>query len=605
MAPAKKSKRKGKAKPARSAKKTKAKAAKKTAKKAVKKTAKKPAVRSKGKLLGMKHKASAKVTSGSYRVGGVSIRAPRGPRFDEILTKEALGFVAELHKKFEKRRADLMDARLKRQSRFDKGELPDFLNETRKIRESDWKIGKLPKDLLDRRVEITGPVDRKMVVNALNSGAEVFMADFEDACSPSWQNLIEGQINLKDRWEGKIDFTDPQTKKEYKLGAKLATLVVRPRGWHLVEDHVTVGGKPVSGALFDFALYLFHCAKKARDAGSGPYFYLPKIEGHQEAKLWNDVFVFAQRKLRMPKGTIKATVLIETLPAAFEMDEILYELRDHICGLNCGRWDYIFSFIKRLGKNKRFLTPDRGVMTMDRAFLRAYSLLLIRTCHRRGAFAMGGMAAQIPVKGDAVKNEAAFTKVRQDKEREAGDGHDGTWVAHPDLVPIASEVFNRLMKTPNQLDKLRRDVQVTRDQMLEMHSGERTEDGLRQNIRVGIQYIEAWLRGRGAVPLYHLMEDAATAEISRAQVWQWLYHRAKLADGREVTSELFDAVLKDEMAKVRDAIGHQAYDAGRFREAIDLFREMSLAHDFAEFLTIPAYKLITTTKPSNANSCDV
>jgi malate synthase len=597
MAPAKKSKRKGKAKPARTAKKkTKAKASKRPVKKAV---------RSKGKLVGKKIKSSPKVTSGSYRVGGASIRAVRGHRFDEILTKEALAFVTELHKKFEKKRAELIDARTKRQSRFDKGELPDFLNETRKIRESDWKIGKLPKDLNDRRVEITGPVDRKMVVNALNSGAEVFMADFEDACSPSWQNLIEGQINLKDRWDGKIDFTDSQTGKQYKLGQKLATLVVRPRGWHLMEDHVTVGGKPVSGALFDFALYFFHCAARARAAGSGPYFYLPKIESHQEAKLWNDVFVFAQRKLKMPKGTIKATVLIETLPAAFEMDEILYELRDHIAGLNCGRWDYIFSFIKRLGKNKRFLTPDRGVMTMDRAFLRAYSLLLIRTCHRRGAFAMGGMAAQIPVKGDAVKNEAAFTKVRQDKEREAGDGHDGTWVAHPDLVPVASEVFNRLMKTPNQLDKLRRDVQVTRDQMLEMHAGERTEEGLRQNIRVGIQYIEAWLRGRGAVPLYHLMEDAATAEISRAQVWQWLYHRAKLADGREVSQELFEAVLKDEMSKVRDAIGHSAYDSGRFKEAINLFREMSLAHDFAEFLTIPAYKLITTTKASNANSCEV
>jgi malate synthase len=606
MASAKKSKRKAKKKAKQKAagpKKTKARTAGKPAKKAVKKAAKKAPA--KGKLLGKKHASSPKVTSGVYRVGGVSIRAARGPRFDEILTKEALGFVAELHKKFEKKRAELIDARTKRQSRFDKGELPDFLNETRKVRESDWKIGKLPKDLIDRRVEITGPVDRKMVVNALNSGAEVFMADFEDACSPSWQNLIEGQINLKDRWDGKIDFTDSQTGKEYKLGSKLATLVVRPRGWHLMEDHVTVGGKPVSGALFDFALYFFHCAKRAKEAGSGPYFYLPKIESHQEARLWNDVFVFAQRKMKMPKGTIKATVLIETLPAAFEMDEILYELREHIAGLNCGRWDYIFSFIKRLGKNKRFLTPDRGVMTMDRAFLRAYSLLLIRTCHRRGAFAMGGMAAQIPVRGDAVKNEAAFTKVRQDKEREAGDGHDGTWVAHPDLVPIASEVFNRLMKTPNQLDKLRRDVQVTRDQMLEMHSGERTEDGLRQNIRVGIQYIEAWLRGRGAVPLYHLMEDAATAEISRAQVWQWLYHRAKLADGREVTQELFESVLKDEMAKVRDAVGHDAYDKGRFAEATALFRDMSLAHDFAEFLTIPAYKLITTTRSSNANSCDI
>ncbi len=595
MAPAKKSKRKGKAKPARAV-------AKKTKKKAAPAKAK-----SRGKLLGKsKPKAVPKVTKGAaYRIGGAGIHAVRGPRFDEILTKEALAFITELHKKFEKKRADLIERRTVRQSRFDKGELPDFLAETRKIRESDWKIGKLPKDLIDRRVEITGPVDRKMVVNALNSGAEVFMADFEDACSPSWDNLIEGQINLKDRWDGKIDFTDPVTKKEYKLRSKLATLVVRPRGWHLMEDHVTVGGKPVSGSLFDFGLYFFHCAQQSRAAGSGPYFYLPKIESHQEAKLWNDVFIFAQRKLKIPKGTIKATVLIETLPAAFEMDEILYELRDHIAGLNCGRWDYIFSFIKRLGKNKRFLTPDRGVMTMDRAFLRAYSLLLIRTCHRRGAFAMGGMAAQIPVRGDAVKNEAAFTKVRQDKEREAGDGHDGTWVAHPDLVPIASEVFNRMMRTPNQLDKLRRDVQVTRDQMLEMHSGERTEEGLRQNIRVGIQYIEAWLRGRGAVPLYNLMEDAATAEISRAQVWQWLYHRAKLADGREVTQELFDNVLRDEMARVREAISPAVYDQGRFVEAIGLFRDMSLAHDFAEFLTLPAYKLITSPRPTNANSCEV
>jgi malate synthase len=621
MAPAKKKSRSGQkaGKKARNKVSVASKAARKpavrTAKARVSRTAKaaktkpgktKQALPGRGKLLGKKTpKPAKKVTRGSYRIGGAAIHAARGPRFDEILTKDAINFVSELHKKFEKKRRHLMDLRAERQARFDKGELPDFLAETRKIREEDWKIAKLPKDLLDRRVEITGPVDRKMVVNALNSGAEVFMADFEDACSPSWANLIDGQINLKDRWENRIDFTDPQNKKDYKLREKTATLLVRPRGWHLVEEHVTVGGEPVSGALFDFALYLFHCGQKSRDAGSGPYFYLPKLESHLEARLWNEVFVFAQKKLKMPKGTIKATVLIETLPAAFEMDEILYELREHIAGLNCGRWDYIFSFIKRLGKNKRFLTPDRGVMTMDRAFLRAYSLLLIRTCHRRGAFAMGGMAAQIPVRGDPVKNEAAFAKVRQDKEREAGDGHDGTWVAHPDLVPVASEVFNRLMKTPNQLDKLRRDVQVQRDQLLEMHSGERTEEGLRQNIRVGIQYIEAWLRGRGAVPLYNLMEDAATAEISRAQVWQWLYHRAKLADGREVTAELFESVLDDEMAKVRQAIGPATYDAGRFKEAIDLFRDMSLSLEFEEFLTLPAYRLITTKRGSNANSCEI
>jgi malate synthase len=430
------------------------------------------------------------------------------------------------------------------------------------------------------------------VINALNSGAEVYMADFEDACSPSWENLIDGQINLKDRWAGKIDFVDPLTKKSYKLNDKLAVLLVRPRGWHLLEDHVTVDGASISGALFDFGLYFFHNAKRTIASGTGPYFYLPKLETHHEARLWNEVFVFAQSKLGLPNGTIKATVLIETLPAAFEMDEILYEMRDHITGLNCGRWDYIFSFIKRLGKNKRFLTPDRAAMTMDKAFLHAYSLLLIRTCHRRGAFAMGGMAAQIPVKGDASANEAAFKKVRADKEREAGDGHDGTWVAHPDLVPVAEEVFHRMVKTPNQLDKLRNDVKITRDQLLEMHQGERTEEGLRLNIRVGVQYIEAWLRGRGAVPLYHLMEDAATAEISRSQVWQWIYHRARLADGREVTPDLFESILDDEMEKVRRAIGPTTYDSGRFEDAVELFKEMSLALEIEEFLTIPAYRLI-------------
>jgi malate synthase len=531
-------------------------------------------------------------SSNGPKVAGVVITGEMLPGFNEILTAPALEFLAELHRKFDSTRKKLLARRTDRQHRFDAGELPDFLPETKNIREQGWKIAPLPKDLLDRRVEITGPVDRKMVVNALNSGAEVYMADFEDACSPSWGNLIDGQINLKDRWANKVDFVDPKTKKVYKLNDKVATLLVRPRGWHLLEDHMTVDGEAMSGALFDFGLYLFHNAKRTLAAGTGPYFYLPKIESHFESRLWNDVFVHAQTKLGIPTSTIKATVLIETLPAAFEMDEILYEMRDHITGLNCGRWDYIFSFIKRLGKNKRFLTPDRAVMTMDKAFLQAYSLLLIRTCHRRGAFAMGGMAAQIPVKGDPAANEEAFKKVRIDKEREAGNGHDGTWVAHPDLVPVAEEVFHRLMKTPNQLDKLRNDVHVTRDQLLEMHTGERTEAGLRLNIRVGVQYIEAWLRGRGAVPLYHLMEDAATAEISRTQVWQWIYHRAKLADGREVTPDLFQAVLEDEIEKVRQAIGPTTYDTGRFEEAVELFSEMSLALEFEEFLTIPAYRLI-------------
>jgi len=537
-------------------------------------------------------KTAARAAPAAPKVGGVKIGGEMGPRFDEILTPAALQFLAELHRKFEGTRKQLLARRVDRQHRFDAGELPDFLPETRHIREQGWKVASLPKDLLDRRVELTGPVDRKMVINALNSGAEVYMADFEDACSPSWENLIDGQINLKDRWAGKLDFVDSQTKKSYKLNDKPAVLMVRPRGWHLLEDHVIIDGASIAGALFDFGLYFFHNAKRTIGAGTGPYFYLPKLESHHEARLWNDVFAFAQSKLGLPLGTIKATVLIETLPAGFEMDEILYEMRDHITGLNCGRWDYIFSFIKRLGKNKRFLTPDRAAMTMDKAFLHAYSLLLIRTCHRRGAFAMGGMAAQIPVKGDASANEAAFKKVRADKEREAGDGHDGTWVAHPDLVPVAEQVFHRLMKTPNQLDKLRQDVKITRDQLLEMHQGERTEEGLRLNIRVGVQYIEAWLRGRGAVPLYNLMEDAATAEISRSQVWQWIYHRARLADGREVTPGLFESILDDEMEKVRQAIGPTTYDSGRFEDATDLFREMSLALEIEEFLTIPAYRLI-------------
>ncbi len=536
--------------------------------------------------------AKSQVKSPFPSVQGVAVRGAAGLRFDEILTRNALAFVADLHRRFDATRKRLLARRGERQRRFDSGELPDFLAETKQVRDGNWKVAPIPKDLQDRRVEITGPVDRKMVINALNSGADVYMADFEDATSPTWANLIEGQINLKDYWAGRLTYVEPQTGKRYAPGRERAVLMVRPRGWHLNEEHVIVDNEPVSGALFDFALYLFHNWKRFGPAKTGAYFYLAKIENHLEARLWNEVFLHAAQKLGLAKGAIKATVLIETLPAAFEMDEILYELREHVAGLNCGRWDYIFSFIKRLGKNKRFLTPDRGTMTMDRAFLRAYSLLLIKTCHRRGAFAMGGMAAQIPVRGDTRKNEAAFAKVRADKEREAHDGNDGTWVAHPDLVPIAKQVFDKLMPKPNQLAKLRADVKVARDQLLEVHTGERTEAGLKQNIRVGIQYIEAWLRGRGAVPLYDLMEDAATAEISRAQVWQWLYHRAKLADGREVTADLFRDILTDEMAKLRQSIGPTNYDLGRFPEAIQLFTDMSLALEFEEFLTVPAYRLI-------------
>src|SRR5580693_6792647 len=524
-------------------------------------------------------------------VAGVEINAESSGRQDEILSAEALAFIARLHRRFNRRRLELLVRRMERQEDFDAGKLPDFLPDTKSIREGDWTVAKIPADLLDRRVEITGPVDRKMIVNALNSGAKVFMADFEDASSPVFANMVEGQANLKDRWAGRIDFTDPTSGKAYALKTETAALMVRPRGWHLPERHVVVDGEAMSGSLFDFGLYVFHSAKAQIAQGATPAFYLPKLESHLEARLWNDVFSDAERELGVPHGTFKATILIETLPAAFEMDEILHELRDHIVGLNCGRWDYIFSFIKRLGKKPAFLTPDRSEMTMGKAFLNAYSLLLIKTCHRRGAFAMGGMAAQIPVKGDKQANEAAFAKVRADKEREAGNGHDGTWVAHPDLVPVAMEVFNRMMPEKNQLSKKRDDVTITREQMLKVHDGERTEAGLRENIRVGVQYIEAWLRGRGAVPLYNLMEDAATAEICRTQIWQWVNQGAKLADGRAVTADLFKTLLDEEMAGLKATLG-AAYEGGRFAEAIRIFADMSLSPECEEFLTLPAYEVL-------------
>ncbi|MBN9021718.1 MAG: malate synthase A, partial [Rhizobiales bacterium] len=442
-------------------------------------------------------------------VAGVELRGAWGPRYEEVLNDDTVAFLVQLQRKFNPTRLRLLRRREARQQEFDAGALPDFLPETREVRERDWVVAPIPQDLQDRRVEITGPVDRKMIINALNSGAKVFMADFEDASSPTWANMVEGQINLHDRWEDRIDFTDPQNGKDYKLADDPAVLIVRPRGWHLPEEHLFVDGQPMSGSLFDFGLYVYLNARLALAAGSGPYFYLPKMESHLEARLWNDAFTFAEEALGIPHGSIKATVLIETLPAAFEMDEILFEMRDHIVGLNCGRWDYIFSFIKKLANNQAYVLPDRGQVVMGKAFLRAYSLLLIRTCHRRGAFAMGGMAAQIPVKNDPAANEAAFAKVRADKEREAGDGHDGTWVAHPDLVPVAMEVFDRLMPQPNQLSKLREDVSMTAKDLLEVHEGTRSEAGFRENIRVGVQYIEAWLRGRGAVPIYNMMEDAA------------------------------------------------------------------------------------------------
>lgn len=523
---------------------------------------------------------------------GVVVTGAIRPRYDEILGPQALQFIAELHRKFEATRKRLIAARAAIQKRYDGGALPDFLPDTRQIREGDWKVAPIPGDLLDRRVEITGPVDRKMMINALNSGANVYMADFEDANSPTWDNNIEGQINLKDRWTDRLAFTDPATRKSYAVGPDPAVLMVRPRGWHLLEQHVEVDGEPISGSLFDFGLAVFHNARAQVAKRTGPYFYLPKLESHLEARLWNDVFVLAQERLDIPRGAIKATVLIETLPAAFEMDEILWELRDHIVGLNAGRWDYIFSFVKKFARNSKFVLPDRSQVVMGKAFLRAYALLLIKTCHRRGAFAMGGMAAQIPIKNNHTANQAAFAKVRADKEREASDGHDGTWVAHPDLVPVAKQVFDRLMPTANQLDRPRDDVTTTRDMLLEVHQGTKTEAGFRENIRVGVQYIEAWLRGRGAVPIYNLMEDAATAEISRAQIWQWLAFSAVLENGVMVTPEFFERLLKEEMDRVRAEIGAATYARGRFPEAIELFRKLSLSPQFEEFLTTPAYQLI-------------
>lgn len=520
---------------------------------------------------------------------GIVVTGAAGPRYDEILTAEALDFLAGLHRAFEAERRRLLAARAERQRAFDAGAAPDFLPETAAVRAADWRVAPIPADLQDRRVEITGPVDRKMVINALNSGARVYMADFEDACSPLWSNVVEGQINLKDRWQGTLDFTDPVSGKAYALGDSPAVLMVRPRGWHLVEAHIQVDGDPVAGGLVDFGLYFFHNARALAARGTGPYFYLPKLESHREARLWNDVFLAAQDKLGIAAGTIKATVLIETLPAAFEMDEILYELREHIAGLNCGRWDYIFSAIKCLREHADFVLPDRAQVVMGKAFLGAYAKRLIQTCHRRGAFAMGGMAAQIPVRGDAAANDAAFAKVRADKEREAREGHDGTWVAHPGLVPVAMEVFDRLMPGPNQLDAVP-DGEVTRADLLEKHPGAITEEGVRLNIRVAIQYIEAWLGGRGAVPLYDLMEDAATAEISRAQIWQWVRHGARTADGAAITRDRVDGLIGDEVARLREALGSETFEAGHFTAAIEIFRDVALGEEFVDFLTLPAYR---------------
>jgi malate synthase len=526
-------------------------------------------------------------------------RSPLGPAHDHILSPDALGFVADLVRRFRDRVEDALAARRERQARFDRGERPHFLPETRAIREADWTVAPIPKDLLDRRVEITGPVDRKMVINALNSGASVFMADFEDSNSPTRDNVIQGQVNLYDAVRRRIEYVAPDTNKVYRLNEKTATLLVRPRGWHLLERHMHVDGKPVPAALFDFGLFFFHNAKELMARGAGPYFYLPKLESHVEARIWNDVFVYAQTALGIPRGTIRATVLIETILAAFEMHEILWELREHSSGLNCGRWDYIFSFIKKFRADAKAVLPDRGQVTMDKGFLRAYVQLLIQTCHRREIHAMGGMAAQIPIKDDPMANEAALAKVRADKLREVTEGHDGTWVAHPGLVPIAKEIFDAHMKTPNQIARKRQDVRVTEEMLLEPAEGTRTETGLRHNVRVGVQYIEAWLRGVGCVPIYNLMEDAATAEISRAQVWQWLHHAVTLADGQKVTVALFHRLLAEEMERVRKEVGGKRFTGGRFPEARDLFARLSTAEAFEEFLTLPAYAMLEHGEPAS------
>ena len=523
---------------------------------------------------------------------GIEIRGPLRSAYDTVLTPEALSFVAGLAREFTDRVSALLAAREERRQALAAGRRLCFLEETAGTRDAAWTVSPLPADLHKRVVEITGPVDRKMIINALNSGADVFMADFEDSSSPTWANMVEGQLHLCDAVRRTIEFSDPSSGKQYRLNERAAVLFVRPRGLHLSERHLVVDGQAVPGSLFDFGLYCFHNARELLNRGSGPYFYLPKLESHLEARLWNDVFVHAEERLAMPRGTIKATVLIETVPAAFEMDEILYELREHSAGLNCGRWDYIFSFIKTHRWDPAHVLPDRSQVTMEQPFMRAYTQWVVRTCHRRGVHAMGGMAAQIPIKGDAAASEKALAKVRADKRREVRDGHDGTWVAHPGLVALAREIFEEHMRGPNQLGVLRDDVTISAAELLRVPTGSRTEDGLRANVRIGIQYLEAWLRGVGCVPLYDLMEDAATAEISRAQIWQWLKHGARLEDGRVVTRELVDAITDAELERVRREIGDERYAAGRFDAARRLFAQLSYADEMQEFLTLSAYELL-------------
>jgi len=523
-------------------------------------------------------------------LSGVEFLTPVSERDEEILTPDAVAFIVDLQRTFNARRKSLLEARHERQKKLDAGEKPDFLEETRQVREAEWTVAPLPRDILDRRVEITGPVDRKMIINALNSGAKVFMADFEDSNTPTWSNLIDGQANLRDAIRRTITYSDPATQKQYKLNDKVAVLFIRPRGWHLEERHVLVDSEPMSGSIFDFGLYFFHNARELLARGSGPYFYLPKMESHREARLWNDIFLRAQEKIGLPKGSIKGTVLIETILAAFEMDEILYELREHSAGLNCGRWDYIFSFIKKFSTDPHAVLPDRAQVTMTTHFLRSYSKLAIKTCHRRDVHAMGGMSAYIPVKTDPVANEKAIAQVRADKEREAGDGHDGTWVAHPGLVPVAMEVFDRLMPQPNQIAKQLPDYHAAATDLLRIPDGQITEAGLKQNVAVGLGYLEAWLRGIGCVPLFNLMEDAATAEISRAQLWQWVHNSMKMSDGRVVDAPLVERTIAEELSAQKSKVDEARFAA--YEKAANLMRDLVLAPQFTEFLTLPAYEQV-------------
>lgn len=528
----------------------------------------------------------------AHNVNGLEINAPISEAYATILTPAALEFIVKLQRKFNGKRLELLGDRQVRQKRIDAGQLPDFLPETKNIRESDWIASPIPADLQDRRVEITGPVDRKMIINALNSGAKVFMADFEDSNSPTWANNIEGHINLRDAINKTISYVNPENGKSYKLNEKTAVLLVRPRGWHLPEKHVKVDGELMSGSLFDLGLYFYHNVKQLLANGTGPYFYLPKMESHYEARLWNDVFVFAQNELGIPQGTIKATVLIETILATFELHEIIYELKEHMAGLNCGRWDYIFSYIKKLRNLKGYVLPDRAQVTMAVPFMAAYSKLVIQTCHKRKVHAMGGMSAFIPIKGDEAANNAAIEKVRQDKVREATNGHDGTWVAHPGLVKVAMDVFDEYMKTPSNYHILRDGEVYTQKDLLAVPDGTITEAGLRMNINVGILYIESWLRGVGAAAIHNLMEDAATAEISRTQVWQWINVGAKLADGRTMSYEVFKQILPSELENIKAYVGEEAFIAPTMNRAIQIFDGLVQQGDYVEFLTLPAYEEI-------------